>query len=82
MKIFHTTKCKAYLHEKLKTSKGVIKSRELALVTEKMSAALGKQGVTNIRRITIRKRGEKIETNTYIPTFNQPHISKEVKIGY
>ena len=24
----------------------------------------------------------KIETNTYILTFNQPHIRKEVKIGY
>ena len=44
MKIFHTTKCKAYSHEKLNTSKEVIRSRELALVTEEMLAALVKQG--------------------------------------
>ena len=34
IKTFHTTKFRAYPHEKLNTSKGVIKSRELALATE------------------------------------------------
>ena len=34
IKTFHTTKCRAYPHEKLNTSKGVIRSRELALVRE------------------------------------------------
>ena len=82
MKIFHTTKCRGYLHKKLNTSTGVIRSRELVLATQEMSAALGKQAVTNIKRITISKGEEKIETNTYILTFNQPHIPKEVKIGY
>ena len=40
-----------------------------------------KTGVTNIRKITIGK-GEKIETNAYILTFNRPQVLKEVKIGY
>ena len=41
-----------------------ILSKKLALVTaEEMTTALGKQGVTNIRRITIRKCGEQIQTN-------------------
>ena len=54
--MFHTTKCRAYSHEKVNTSKGVIRSRDLALATEEeMSAALGKQGVTNI---SIRKGGK------------------------
>ena len=44
MKIFHTTKCRAYPHEKLNTSKEVIRSRDLAVATEEMSAARGKQG--------------------------------------
>ena len=80
MKTFHTTKCRAYPHEKLNTFKGVIRSRELALATkEEIASALGKQGVTNIR-IFIRKGEEQIQT--YILTFNQPHIPKEVKIGY
>ena len=42
----------------------------------------GKQGVSNIRRISVRKGGEWIQTNTYILTFNQPHTPTEVKIGY
>ena len=45
MKTFHTTKCKAYPHEKLNTSKWVISSRELVLtMEEEMLAALGKRG--------------------------------------
>ena len=55
MKTFHTTKCRAYPHEKLNTSKGVIRSRELTLTTEEeIASALGKPGVIDIRRISIR----------------------------
>ena len=71
------TKCRAFQHEKLSTSKGVIRSRELALATgEEIASALGKQGVTNIRRISIRKGEEQIYTNTYIQTFNQPRSGR------
>ena len=49
IKTFQTTKCRAYPHEKLNTSKGVIRSRELALATEdEIASAQGKRGVTNI----------------------------------
>ena len=83
IKTFHTTKCRAYPHEKLNTSKGVIRSRELALATEdEIASTLGKQGVTNIKRISIRKGEQRIQTNTYILTFNKPRTPKEVKIGY
>ena len=84
IKTFHTTKCRAYPHEKLNTSKGVIRSRELALATEdEIASALGKQGVTNMKRISIRKSDKRIQTNIYIPTFNKPQTpSKDVKIGY
>ena len=83
IKTFHTSKCRVYLHEKLNTSKGVIRSRELALATEdEIASALGKQGVTNIKRISIRKGEQQIQTNTYILTFNKPHTPNEVNIGY
>ena len=49
---------------------------------DKVASALGKQGVTNIKRIFIRKGEERIQTNTYILTFNKPQTPKEVKIGY
>ena len=77
------TKCRAYPLEKLNTSKGVFRSRELALATEdQITSALGKQGVTNIKRISIRKGEQRIQTNTYILTFNKPHTPNKVKIGY
>ena len=77
------TKCSAYSNEKLNTSKRVIRSRELALATEdRIASALGKQGVTNIKRISIRKGEQRIQTNTYILTFNKPRTPKEVKTGY
>ena len=82
MKTFHTTKCRAYQHKKLNTSKGVIRSRDLALTTEEeIASALGKQSVTN-KRISIRKGEERILTNTYILTFDQPYTPNDVKIGY
>ena len=77
------TKYRAYLYEKFNTSKGVIRSRELALATEdEIASALGKQGVTNIKRISIKKGEQRIQTNTYILTFNKPYTPKEVKISY
>ena len=83
IKSFHSTKCKAYPYKTLNTSKGVVRSKELMLATTKeMTAVLREQGMTNIKRITIRKSGEQIQTNTYILTFNQSHITKKVKIGY
>ena len=83
IKTFHTTKCRAYPLEKLNASKGVIRSRELALATDdEIASALGKQGVTNIKRISIRKGEQRIQTNTYILTFNKPRTPKEVKIDY
>ena len=75
IKNYHNSKCKTYANERLNISNGVIRSRELVLATEEeMAAALGKQGVTNIRRVNIKKGSEKVETNTYILTFNQPQI--------
>ena len=50
--------------------KGVIRSRESALVTEdEITSALGKQGVTNIRRISIRKAN-----NESRPTLSSWHL--------
>ena len=83
MKTFHTTKCRAYLHEKLSISKGVIRSRELALATEdEIASALGKRRVTNIKRLSIRKAEERMQTYAYILTSNQLHTLNEVKIAY
>ena len=55
----------------------------MALATEdEIASTLRKQGVTNIKRISIRKDEQRIETNTHILTFNKPQTPKEAKIGY
>ena len=41
-----------------------------------------KQGVTEVKRVTIKKEGKFIETNTYIMTFDQPKILERIKVGY
>ena len=43
---------------------------------------LKKQNVVDVKRITIKKQNEIIETNTYILTFNNPKPPLEIKIGY
>ena len=41
-----------------------------------------KQNVIDVKRITIKKQNEIIETSTYILTFNNPKPPLEIKIGY
>ena len=66
MKTFLTTTSKAYPHEKLNTSNGVIRIRELFLATaEEITATLGKQGFKDFKRITTRKGGEQIQANPH-----------------
>ncbi len=40
------------------------------------------QGVTEVKRITIRKDGQIIETNTFILTFATPVPLDQIKAGY
>ena len=80
---FHTINVKTYLHKSLNISKGVVRSKELSLCTiEEIKKELKKQGVTEVKRVTIKKEGKLIETNTYIMTFDQPKIPEKIKVGY
>ena len=83
MKTFNNIKIKAYPHETLNHSKGVVRSPELSLCSiEEIKSELKNQGVTDARRIIIKKEGRTVETNIYILTFNSPNIPNEVRIGY
>ena len=80
MKIFHTTKCKCYPHKKLNTSKGVIRSSELALASEEeMSAVLGKQGVINIKRIRLEKEEKKCKPTPSSCHSNNPIFPRRTR---
>ena len=70
---FHTINVKTYAHKSLNISKGVVRSKELSLCTiEEMKKEMKKQGVTEVKRVTIKKESKPIETNIYIMTFDIP----------
>ena len=82
-KKIHNIDIKAYPHEGLNTSKGVIRNGELSLCSiMEIKNELKKQNVIDVKRITIKKQNEIIETNTYILTFNNPKPPLDIKIGY
>lgn len=80
---FHDINIKTYPHPTLNSSKGVIRNKELSLcTTDEILNELKNQGVTNVKRISIKKNDEVIYTNTYILTFNSPQLPKTIDIGY
>ena len=83
IRIFHNLKCKTQLHEKLNTSKGVIKNRELFQATsEENKINLEKSELMNYKRINIRMVSEEQQTYTYILASNKLKIPKEAKLWY
>ena len=63
--------------------KGVVRSKELSLFPIKeIKRKLKKQGVTEVKRVSIKKEGKTIEMNTYIMHFNIPKIPEKIKVGY
>ena len=82
-KTFYGKKIKTYPHQTLNSSKGVVKSSELSLCTlDEIKTGLKSQGVTDVKRIAIRRDGKTIDTHTYILSFNTPKTPKEIKVGY
>ena len=83
MNLFANLKIKSYPHSSLNTSKGVVRSSELSLCTlDEIKTYLKDQNVSDVKRITINRNQETVNTNTYIFTFNTPHVPKELKVGY
>ena len=63
MKTFHTLKIKIYPHKTLNSS---IRNRELSQCSrEEILAELKNQDVTDIKRITIKKENQTIQTHIY-----------------
>ena len=64
-------------------SKGVVRSQELSFCPlEEIKKELKPQGVTELKRVTIKLDDKIIDTNTNIMTFDLPTISPKIKIGY
>ena len=82
-KQFGKLNIKTYPHPTLNFLKGVKKYPDLALCSlEEIRLHLKPQGITDVRRISIRKETRTIDTNTYILTFNKPTFPTTIRIGY
>ena len=70
---FHNISVKTYPHKSPN-----VRSKELSLCTiEEIKRELKKQGVAEVKRVSIKKEGKTIETNTYIMHFNIPKIHEK-----
>ena len=83
MKTFCGLKCSVTPHSSLNTSKGIVRCPALNRVTsDDIKEGMVDQGVTDVRRITVRRDGVTKLTNTYVLTFNSPNLPTVVKIGF
>ena len=70
-------------HKTLNTSKGINKDRALKGESEKdICDYLKNQGVIAVKRFTIKKEFDTIETNILLLTFNSVSVPNSVKIFY
>ena len=70
-------------HKSLNSSKGIIRNPILRAETEEnILEYLKPQGVTHVKRFTIRKNNEIVNTNTLLLTFNSVVTPKTLKIFY
>ncbi|GBL79781.1 hypothetical protein AVEN_21092-1 [Araneus ventricosus] len=70
-------------HATLNSSKGVISCGELLNESEdKITEELKSQGVIHVRRITIRRNGQLLNTKHLILTFDSNKLPEHIKAGY
>ncbi|GBN85981.1 hypothetical protein AVEN_70709-1 [Araneus ventricosus] len=70
-------------HATLNSYKGVISCGELLNESEeKITAELNSQGVIHVRRITIRRDGQLLNTKHLILTFDSNKLPEHIKAGY
>ena len=72
-------------HRNMNTCKGVIRDYARQLYPLDMASlreGLKSQGVTEVRRIPIRREGKEVSAITYVLTFGTPTLPPKVKAGY
>ena len=71
------------IHKTLNSSRAVIRCRDLADMSEvEIQDELKDQGVVGVNRVTLKKEGKVIPTNTLFLTFGSPELLKEITVGY
>ena len=69
-------------HRSLNSSKGVVRSRDLASSKEEIISELKSQGVTDAVIISVKNGNERRVTNTVILSFSTPQPPQHVTVGY
>ena len=70
------------IHKTLNSSRGVIRCRDLADMSEvEIRDELKDQGVVGVNRVTLKKEGNVIPTNTLFLTFGSPELPKEITVA-
>ena len=71
------------IHPTLNSSRGVIRCRELAGMSETdIRDELSEQGVILVKRIRRKEEGQEKKTNTLFLTFCNASLPKDISIGY
>ena len=71
------------IHPTLNSSRGVIRCRELAGMSETdIRDELSEQGVILVKRIRRKEDGQDKDTNTLFLTFCNANLPKDIRIGY
>ncbi|GFV09664.1 putative RNA-directed DNA polymerase from transposon BS [Trichonephila clavipes] len=70
------------LHRSLISCRGVISETDLLCASEAEILGLSDQGVTEVRRIKIKKETSLFPTKHLILTFNSPKLPSNIKAGY
>ena len=74
---------KVSIHPTLNSSRGVIRCRELAGMSETdIRDELSEQGVILVKRIRRKEDGQDKDTNTLFLTFCNANLPKDIRIGY
>ncbi|GBL99402.1 hypothetical protein AVEN_107112-1, partial [Araneus ventricosus] len=83
LKTFSNIQITVSPHASLNSSKGVITCGELLHVTtEEILKKLQGQGVSHVRRISIRRDGQLLNTKHLILTFDSAKLPEHIKAGY
>ena len=75
----------AFAHSALNSSKGIVRDKERMLkgiTEEEIVEGLSSQGVTHVKRFTIKRDGNTIPTNTYLLTFSSSALPSKIKAGF
>ena len=72
-----------YAHTTLNSSRGVVRCNDLSYCTiEEIEENLRPQGITAVKRVSVKRDNKTIQTNTYFLSFNSPSVPKNIKVGF